>query len=100
MESATGQRDHAAHIKYVMLSCLGDAGVKRHPRLRRRIILASDVQDLWYVRVDLLSAITSIHGEDTANAHLRQLNNMFEGLLPPAMSPRSTNLGQGQSKQF
>ncbi|MFM7331546.1 MAG: hypothetical protein ACKO1L_07770 [Brachymonas sp.] len=94
LESSAEQHDQVTQIKYAMISILGERGVARFPLVRRRIVLATDVQDLWYLRVDLLSAIVSLQGSTIANAHLRQLNAMFEGLIPTAMKPRNSQLGK------
>ena len=75
-------------IRQVMLDSLGDEGCLSFPHIERRVLFASDLQGLWYLRSDIMVVISSMQGESAANTKIRQITSMFEGLLPKGMVSR------------
>jgi hypothetical protein len=57
-----------------------------------RITEAIDLQDLWYLRGDVMAALAEIEGEASARRKLNQVSNMFKGLLPKGLSSRPSPL--------
>lgn len=43
---------------------------------------ASDIEALWYLRMDLRAMLVPLRGEAVANATLTQLTPLFQGQLP------------------
>ena len=81
-------------IRQAMLDCLEEQGATmRFPAIERRIMFAEDLQVLWYLRSDVMGAISSLKGESVASQKLRQITSMFEGLLPRGMFSRPGSLG-------
>ena len=50
-------------IRQAMLDGLGDEGCTSFSSLERRVLFAADLQGLWYLRSDIMAAISSIQGE-------------------------------------
>jgi hypothetical protein len=83
-------RARVEHIRQAMLDSLGNEGCASHRQTARRVLFARDLQGLWYLRSDVMAAISSLKGESTANEELRQITAMFEDVLPKNMvSPRT-----------
>lgn len=79
-------------IRTSMLELLGQGGYARFPQLTRRIRYAGELQGLWYLRGDLMAAIASMDGEAIARERLRQVSDLFQGLLPGGLSSRPSPL--------
>lgn len=79
-------------IRQAMLDSLGDEGCASYPHIERRVLFAPDLQGLWYLRSDIMVAISSLQGEGVANQRIRQITGMFEGLLPKSMVSRPAAL--------
>jgi hypothetical protein len=81
-------------IRHAMLNVLGDRGALAYPVVQLRVTYANDVQDLWYLRGDVMAAIAALDGEATARERLAMVSAMFKGLLPSGLSSRPSPLGQ------
>ncbi|MCA3237918.1 MAG: hypothetical protein ACK5RC_12930 [Curvibacter sp.] len=81
-------------IRQAMLDFLGDEGCSSFPQVERRVLFAPDLQGLWYLRADIMVALSSLQGERIASQKLRHLTHMFEGLLPKGMVSRPGGLGR------
>lgn len=79
-------------IRQAMLDSLGDEGCASYPHIERRVLFAPDLQGLWYLRADIMVALSSLQGERAASQQIRQITAMFEGLLPKGMVSRPANL--------
>ncbi len=79
-------------IRVMMLSTLGEKGALSYPALRRRLMFAANAEALWYVRSEWMAALSTLHGERVAAAHLRSVNIQFEGLLTKGMNSRPSPL--------
>jgi hypothetical protein len=80
-------------IRHAMLEVLGDRGAHAYPIVQLRVTYADDVQDLWYLRGDVMAAIAAMDGEATARQQLADVSAMFKGLLPSGLSSRASPLG-------
>jgi hypothetical protein len=81
-------------IQEAMLEALGDTGMKRFMAVTRRIQYASDLQQLWYLRGDLMAALAALHGEAHARETVQDISDQFQGMLPRGMSTRPSPLGR------
>lgn len=79
-------------IRQAMLSCLGAAARERFPHVERRILQASSVRTLWFLRPDLLMAVAAHSGEQAARQAIDDLSDMFDGLLPQGLSAKACGL--------
>jgi hypothetical protein len=84
--------DRPEDIRQFMLETLGEDGANAFPPLRQRIILARDVQGLWYLRSGLMAALCDLHGELAARDLMARINEQFEGLLPEGLCSRPSPL--------
>ncbi|MBX9870390.1 MAG: hypothetical protein K2X75_00190 [Burkholderiaceae bacterium] len=75
-------------IRQAMLDSLGEEGCSSYPHIERRVLFAPDLQGLWYLRADMMVALSSLQGERVASQKIRQITHMFEGLLPRGMVSR------------
>lgn len=57
-------------------------------RVQARVLYATDVQALWYLRADLMNILADLNGELAAKARLVHITTMFNGLLPAAQKSR------------
>jgi hypothetical protein len=76
-----------------MLHVLGERGALSYPVVQLRVTYADDVQDLWYLRGDVMAAIAAMDGEVAARDQLAEVSAMFKGLLPSGLSSRASPLG-------
>jgi hypothetical protein len=89
-------QDRTDEIRSAMLGTLGEQGIRLFPSLRRRLMFATDVEALWYLRSEWMGAMSTLHGEALATAHLRSINIQFEGLLSSGMNSRPSPLSQNR----
>ncbi|CAN7428390.1 hypothetical protein LJR290_002707 [Variovorax sp. LjRoot290] len=75
-------------IRTAMLSLLQVHGGHSVQRVAQRVRFAGDLEALWYLRQDVLTALSAIDGEVAARRQMRQINRLFKGGLPGAMGPR------------
>ena len=90
----TVEMDRPEAIRQFMLDTLGVDGATAFASLNQRIILARDVQTLWYLRTGLMAALCDMHGEQTARDLLARVNEEFEGTLPEGLSSRPSPLSR------
>lgn len=79
-------------IRQAMLDCLDAAARQSYPQVERRILLASNVPALWFLRPDLLMALAAHSGEQAARQVIDNISDMFDGLLPKGLSSRPAAL--------
>lgn len=75
-------------IRSAMLSLLQTHGGHSAQRVAQRVRFAGDMEALWYLRQDVLTALSAVDGEAAARRQMRQINRLFKGGLPGAMVPR------------
>ncbi len=88
-----GATNRLEEIRQAMLECVGTSGSPNLQLLERRIRLAGDVQGLWYLRGDLMVALSAMQGESAARKKIQKLTSLFDGMLPPGLCSRSSPLG-------
>jgi hypothetical protein len=78
------------NIRTAMLDALSDA--EHHPipgasKVWGDIARAGDVQTLWYLRSDVLRALSDQHGERAARHQLDVMTELFRGIVPHNQMP-------------
>ncbi len=86
--------DRTEEIRQSMLAILGESGATAFPTIRRKLMFAGDIEAIWYLRSEWMGALSSLHGERVASAHLRSINIQFEGLLSKGMNSRPSPLSR------
>ncbi|MET3377914.1 MULTISPECIES: hypothetical protein [Variovorax] len=76
-------------IRMAMLSVLQGHGGHSVQRVSQRVRFAADVEALWYLRQDVMMALSAIDGETAARRQMKTINSMFKGGLPGSMGPRA-----------
>jgi hypothetical protein len=79
-------------IRNAMLECLAQNGIDAKSVIHMRIAYANDIQDLWYLRGDVMAVIAANEGEVAAKKKLSQISERFTGLLPRALTARNSPL--------
>lgn len=79
-------------IRQAMLEALGTLGASSYPVVQLRVSYANEIQDLWYLRGDVMAVLAALEGEAIARYKLSHISDMFKGLLPPSMSSRPSPL--------
>jgi hypothetical protein len=86
-------KDSIDDIRQAMLDEMTTAGVCESSTVHLRVTYASDLQDLWYMRGDVLAAISTLQGELCARQKLERISNSFKGRLPKGLVSRPSPLG-------
>ena len=74
-------------VRQAMLDAMAVGDLhERLPLVARRIFHADHIQDLWYARSDLMTALAGEWGETVAQEKMAELTRLFVGLLPEARS--------------
>jgi hypothetical protein len=81
-------------IRQSMLNCIGKDASSKFPETERRVRFASNLEALWFLRPELLMAISSMAGELVAQGEVERISTLFDGLLPKSMSSRSSRVGK------
>jgi len=79
---------HTSRVRHAMLSLLQAHGGHSAQRIAQRVRFANDLEALWYLRQDLMSALVELDGEAAARRQLHPINTLFKGRLPGALGPR------------
>ncbi|RZL96689.1 MAG: hypothetical protein EOP76_00640 [Variovorax sp.] len=80
---------HTNRIRNAMLSLLQVHGGHGVQRVAQRVRFADDLEALWYLRQDVMSALVELDGEAAARRQLRPINVMFKGRLRETRGPRA-----------
>ncbi len=83
-------------IREAMLQALSrpGAGPADATKLELKVTYANDLQDLWYLRGDVMASVAAAKGEAAARTTLNQISEMFKGLLPKSQTSRPSSLGE------
>ncbi|MFH0129769.1 hypothetical protein [Variovorax sp. EL159] len=76
-------------IRTAMLSALQGRSGHSVQRVSQRVRFAVDMEALWYLRQDVMIALSDIDGESAARRQMKAINSMFKGGLPGSMGPRA-----------
>jgi len=79
---------HAGQIRSAMLAMLQLHSGRTVQRVAQRVQFADDLEALWYLRQDVMTALSDFDGEGAARRQMKQINSMFKGRLPHSMGPR------------
>jgi hypothetical protein len=69
-------------VRAAILESLDGAASADAAALARRARAARGAERLWYLRVDLMTVLASAFGEAAARRKLREINELFQELLP------------------
>jgi hypothetical protein len=69
-------------IRAAILESLDGAASADAAALARRARAAAGAERLWYLRMDLMTVLASALGEAAARGKLREINQLFQELLP------------------
>jgi hypothetical protein len=75
-------------IRAAMLSLLQAHGGHAIQRTAQRVLFATDLEALWYLRQDVMAALSAVDGELAAQRQMKAINSLFEGCLRGSMAPR------------
>ena len=76
------------NIRFAMLDALDEHCDRPHSRVVNAIRAAKDIPTLWYVRPDLMQAISSCRDESVAHHVMHQITALFRGHYGSANNSR------------
>lgn len=79
-------------IRNAMLDALSATAAGPYSVIRLRVTYAQDLQDLWYMRSEVLEAVAAVDGEAVARRKLVHISQMFNGYLPRSLATRPSPL--------
>jgi hypothetical protein len=82
-------KDSIQEIREAMLTAMGTSASNRFPVIQLRVTYADDIQDLWYLRGDVMAAIASLDGEALAREKVAGISELFVGLVPKALTSKT-----------
>ena len=92
-DPASGQATYQIDdIRQAMLRCLDEDCLERFPHVERRILMASNVPALWFLRPELLMVLAARAGEQAAHETIDEISAMFDALLPKSLNSRPSRL--------
>lgn len=65
-------------IRKAMLQLLEQSPDGSNQAIERRVLFAHDLDELWYLRPDLMNAIAAVRGESAARDCLAAITRMFD----------------------
>ena len=81
-ESVAESDDDLEAIRKVMLQALEQNHDGLNSTVERKLLFAQDIDQLWYVRPELMTAIAASRGELIANRCLTDITQQFEERAP------------------
>lgn len=94
-EPAVDAQSRIEDIRQTMLDCLTDLGdSQQRAWVWARVLYASDIQALWYLRGDMMTLLSDLLGESAAKTQLSTITDMFVGVLPSAQHSRPSHLSR------
>ncbi len=82
-------------VRDAMLAAIDD--LSQNPELdtvTRRLRWAPHAQSLWHLRIDVMTLLSDQLGESEARRRLRDITQLFRGLVPPAQISRPSRLNR------
>jgi hypothetical protein len=84
-------------IRKAMLHMLEQSPDGNNTAIERRVLFAQDLDELWYLRPDLMTAVAAVRGETAARACLTEVTSMFDAGAGGKLRGKSTGSGPGKS---
>jgi hypothetical protein len=76
------------HVRRRIIETLEHGGVSEDSPLMFTVVNTPGLSGLWFLRPEISQALSSIHGEDHAQAIMRGITSQFAGKLPQTMFGR------------
>lgn len=80
-------------IRKAMLELLEQSPDGSNSAIERRVLFARNVDDLWYVRPDLMTAVAATRGESAARGCVAHITRMFDTGTGGTLRRTSDNAG-------
>lgn len=74
-------------IRKRMMECMAehlDRQCQQRP-VWRQVMVAPDIQSLWYLRIEIMHLLCDQCGETVATEKMQTLTDLFQGFVPKAM---------------
>ena len=85
--------------RQALLDALGDAGARKRPTLSLKLRAAPDLQALWDLRPEVMTAVSQMYGESEGMRRLAEATRHFEGLLDRAGALTSPPRGHAMHRR-
>ena len=87
-EPVAQSNDDLEAIRKLMLQALEQNQDGLNSTVERKLLFAQDIDQLWYVRPELMTAIAASRGEAIANRCLTDITRQFEQSSPDRFKPK------------
>lgn len=87
-EPVAQANDDLEAIRKVMLQALEQNQDGLNSTIERKLLFALDIDQLWYVRPELMTAIAASRGEAIAKQSLADVTRQFEKCAPDRFKPK------------
>jgi hypothetical protein len=81
--------DDLEAIRKTMLQALEQTTDGANSAIERKLLFAYDIDQLWYARPELMTAIAASRGEALANISLADITRQFEARAPERFKPKT-----------
>lgn len=83
-------------IRVAMVSAMLDAlkGQTTRPPVWNKVIYATSIQTLWYLRTDLMAMLSEHCGETLAREKLVEITEKFRGAMPREQMPKKSRFNK------
>ena len=88
-EPAVESFDDLEAIRKAMLQALEQTTDGVNSAIERKLLFAQDIDQLWYARPELMTAIAASKGESLANTCLADITRLFEARAPGRFNRKS-----------
>jgi hypothetical protein len=91
----TAEPDHqqVERVRRAMVGSLQKAGPEGFEHVIKRLEQAKDIEALWFLRADLMAALSALEDEAAARNTMARITPLFSGLLPASLNSRPSPLG-------
>ena len=77
-QSTAEPSDRLEDIRKAMLQLLDQSPDGQNSAIERRVLFAQDLDELWYARPDLMTAVAAVRGEAVARDCLADITRLFD----------------------
>jgi nitrogen regulatory protein PII-like uncharacterized protein len=81
--------NRAVDLRGQIINILEQAGFTLEPLLMHKVVSAQDIHALWFLRPDIMQAISLILDEEQARAIMCKITTQFVGFMPESVFKQS-----------
>jgi hypothetical protein len=87
-EASMASVEHTMHVRQKIIETLESIGLTDHAPLMFKVVNAPGLSGLWYLRPEIMQALSKRLGEANAHGVMAGVNTLFAGKLPESRYSR------------